>query len=137
MPFLTEDDYNQIPDFDLDDITNYRESLRTDTEIRAQEQMEEYLTDRYDTGQIFGAVGVDRNPLVVMYMIDIVLYHLFSTAPFGIPEVRKDRFRDAKIWLSNLREGALNPKLPVKEDAQGKRIIASVFSSAPKNGYHW
>ena len=139
MAFLNEEDYlSQIQDFDLDSLTNYTNGKRTDAELRAQAQRESYLSDRYNAGIIFQQTGNDRNPLVVMYMIDIALYHLFCTiTPRMVPDIRIERYRDAMKWLDKVREGDINPNLPENTNKAGDKLIDSYFGSNIKNGYSW
>lgn len=139
MGFINEDDYKlQIRDFDLDDLTDYTTDIRLKSELVAQAEMESYLKDRYNVGIVFGQTADDRNPLVVMYMIDISLYHIFSALPGRMmPQLRDDRYRAAKKWLDMVREGDLNPGLPANTDKDGDKTIDSFFGSNFKNGYSW
>ena len=138
MAFLIEDDYKlQVRDYELDDITGYTEAIRLQSELAAQAEMESYLRDRYNVGIIFSKTADERNPLIVLYMIDIDLYHLFSSvAPRNVPQIRMDRYDAAVAWLKMVAKGQLNPDLPVNNDADGKRID-SIVGSNTKNGFAW
>lgn len=47
--------------------------------------------------------GDNRNQQMLMYMVDIVLYHLYSRiAPKSIPDLRVDRYNAAIIWLQKV-----------------------------------
>lgn len=76
---------------------------------RAIQEMRGYMSARYDCDAIFSASGKNRLDLVVMYCIDIAVYHLFSIHnPQKISQIRKDRFQEAKTWLEGVRDGIIN-----------------------------
>lgn len=65
--------------------------------------------------------GDNRNPQMVNYMIDVVLYHIHSRiAPRNIPDLRVKRYDDAISWL--------------KSCAKGDYITASLPKIQPKSG---
>jgi len=65
-----------------------------------------------DTTQF--AVGDTRNPLIVMYTVDIVLYHICSAiAPRQIPELRLSRYEAVKEWLKQMNEATISANLPL------------------------
>ena len=137
--FLQEDDYKvQIRDMELDELTGYSEALRLESEQRAQEEMESYLRDRFDVAVIFEATGDDRSKLVVVYMIDIALYHLFAAiAPRNVPQIRVDRYDAAISWLMKVADGRLNPGLPPVEDADGNTPGTSMWGGMDMDGINW
>lgn len=139
MPFLQEDDYKlQIRDYELDEITGYTEAIRLQSELAAQAEMESYLRERYNVGEIFGETGDGRNHLIVMYLIDITLYHLFTAiAPRTVPQVRYDRYTAAINWLKNVAKGAISPDLPLNEDEEGNTTGNSIFGNTPLDGTNW
>lgn len=139
MPFLMEDDYKvQIRDFELQELTGYTNGIRLKSETAAQAEMESYLRDRYKVEDIFSDAGDDRNPLIVMYLIDIALYHLFSAiTPRQVPQIRMDRYDAAINWLKAVAAGKLNPALPLREDDNGNTICTTVFGSNQANNFNW
>jgi len=112
MNFLTEDDFGvQIRTEVLSVLTVSTTSLDI-AENMAQEQITSYISTRYDAAATFSATGVDRNPLIIMYMIDLLLYHLHSnTAGRVIPKHREDRYAAAIDWLTKVNSGDLIPTL--------------------------
>lgn len=81
----------------------------------AEEECYSYLAQRYDADQIFAATGTSRNPLVVMKMADVALFHLHSKkTPNSVPEVRKVRYDDSIDWFAKVASGKVNPRLPEK-----------------------
>jgi phage gp36-like protein len=134
MAFLIEDDYKlQVRNYELDELTEYNNAVRMQSELAAQTEMESYLRDRYDVADIFSNTDDDRNPLIVMYMVDIALYHLFSAiTPRNVPQIRMDRYDAAINWLKAVASGKINPGLPVAEDADGNATSTSLFGSSAK-----
>lgn len=72
--------------------------------------------------------GDNRNQLIVMYLLDIVLYHLFCTMPaMNIPDIRKERYNGngpnetggALGWLKSVARGDTSVDLPVYTPQQG------------------
>lgn len=113
MPFLTDDDYSVQMRQEIGAIIGATGTTRQMAELFAQSEMESYLRNRFDTAAIFSATGADRSPIVIMYMIDIAVYHLHSKlVSRNMPKERADRFMAAKEWLKMLAHGDLNPNLP-------------------------
>jgi len=114
MNFLVDDDFTeyQVRAEVLAVLTISTSTLDV-AELSAQEQMSSYLRARFDCVATFAAVSVARNPLVIMYMIDLILYHLHSnTASRVVPKNRHDRFDAAVAWLKGVNAGDLIPDLP-------------------------
>jgi len=92
----------------------------------AQKEMESYLVNRSgsNVSQIFAATGAERNPLIIMYLIDIALYHLHSKTPGRVmPEIRMDRYDAAITWLKMVAKGDLNPVLPAPPETTKSTIF--------------
>jgi len=67
----------------------------------------------------FWKKGDPRNSLLVMYYIDIVLYHLYSSVPSSkIPEHRIDRYTDALEWLKEISKDNIEVDLPYKTESK-------------------
>lgn len=117
MPFLTDTDYSVQIRTEVKAIIAAQDGSQDTAEQMAEEEMSSYLRPRgYDIPAIFSAIGANRNPLIIMYMIDLVLYHLYSnTAARAMPKNREDRYNAAISWLSKVNGGGLDPDLPVKE----------------------
>src|SRR5690242_9766040 len=94
MNFLVDDDFNvQIREYVKKIISGDSDETMTTAEAMAIEEMTGYLAVKYDVEAIFGATGADRNPLIIMYCIDILLYHLHTNiTPNDIPQIRMDRY---------------------------------------------
>jgi hypothetical protein len=86
-------------------------SLMEDMERIALEEVASYLRGRFDWAAILAAHT--RNALLVMYITDIMLFHMYSRLrPKDVPDIRKERYNLAKEWLNQTNEGSLVPNLP-------------------------
>ena len=126
--FITINDY---------DATIHREILdallRTDSdtydpqiievcEDRAVAEMRSHMADTYDCDAIFSATADQRHPLVLMFAIDIAVYHIFCIHnPYKISKVRENRYNRAIDWLKGIKSGDIAvdgaPRLPESEQA--------------------
>ena len=89
-------------------------------EDRAIAEMRSYMNKTYDCNAIFSAEGDDRHPLVLMFAIDIAVYHIFCQHnPFKLSKIREERYKRAIEWLKGIMEGAITidgaPLLPESE----------------------
>lgn len=87
-----------------------------------------YVTGQYPDNTDFWTAGDNRNQQIVLFLIDIVLYHLHSRInPRNIPDLRKERYNGnsptdsggAIGWLKSVAHGNVQADLPVYSPAQG------------------
>lgn len=65
----------------------------------------------------------NRDQQMVLFFIDIALYHLHSRiAPNNIPQLRIDRYDSAIDWLKMCAKGEVTPNLPKIQPKEGARI---------------
>lgn len=65
----------------------------------------------------------NRDQQLVMYLIDMALYHVHSRiAPRNVPELRTRRYEAAIEWLRMCADGSVTPALPVLQPKTGGRI---------------
>jgi phage gp36-like protein len=116
MAFILEADYSfQIRNEIKGVIAGAESNALSKAELAAQAEMESYLNNRYDVATEFAKTDDERNPVLVMYLIDMALYHLHSKQPGrNIPQIRIDRYDTAIDWLSKVAKGDLNPNLAEK-----------------------
>lgn len=114
MSFLTEQDYKpQIRNWILNVVTQNDPMARQQAELAAQVEMESYLRSRYKVEEIFNKQGTERNYLLVMYLVDMAIYHLHSNiSPENIPELRYVRYKAAIEWLNKVATDKISPDLP-------------------------
>lgn len=136
MPFLTEPDYAVQVRAEIKTlITQGSPAALQKAELAAQAEMESYLNARYNVASIFEAENEDRNPIVMLYLIDIVLYHLHSNiSPRNIPELRGIRYDAAIKWLRMISKGEINPSLPL---LPGNDSVIVKQGSNPKTSQRW
>lgn len=68
-------------------------------------------------------LGDNRNPQMVMILIDIALFHMHSRiSPRNIPQLRKDRYEGALEWLKMVAHGEITATLPILQPLRGNRI---------------
>ena len=114
MSFLLPADYGlQIRDEIRGLLTDGNDGLLDQAATAAQVEMESYLRGRYDVAAVFAATGAARNAQVVMYLVDMALYHLHSRQnPRNVPQIRQDRYDQVISWLKMARTGKLSVGLP-------------------------
>ena len=142
MAFLKDEDYlDQVKDEVLQAILDGTSTIRTSLERKAEAEMVGYLAVRYDAAAIFAASGTARNAMIVMCYVDIVLYHAHSRInPGQVPQLRIDRYNEAKSWLEMVASGKLLPTLPLAGDQDGDgtddKEVMRFGSETPRNPYY-
>lgn len=131
MIWLTEQDLRkQIRNSVLTQIIEQDASLLHETELAVLKEIESYLSQRFDVAQIWASTDTNRNALLVMYAVDMLLYHLHSRInPNQIPEIRAKRYDDAIEWLKAVTKGTLSPALPLRVDAENTSIAKFTLGS--------
>ena len=121
--FLTEKDYDaSVHKEILDAVTREDTAAVKICEDRAVKDMRNYLHQFYDCDAIFSARGDERDALLVMFCIDITVYHLFCMHnPRNLPKFREDRYNRAIEWLKAVGRGKdVAEGLPELEDKEEK-----------------
>lgn len=73
----------------------------------------------------FWTAGDNRSPQIVMYMIDVLLYHIHARIPpRNIPQERHVRYEAAKAWLEMAARGDITANIPLIQPKQGRRITS-------------
>lgn len=132
MAFLTIPDYKYQLDEQAQEELFYDPQSRIKAEAAAIEEMASYLRGRFDTVALFALRGNARNQLIVMYLVDMSIYHLFTQLEMAeLPKHRKDRYQAAVAWLVDVADGKSNPVLPEYAEPEDESGIK--FGSEPKN----
>lgn len=115
MIFLEEKDFDMLIKQDiLDKIAANDRQLVRKAELAALQEAESYLRNRFEVAAIWQKKGEDRNALLVMYITDMLLYHIHSrTNPRQMPEIRAIRYDAAIDWLKAVAKAAISPDLPL------------------------
>ena len=141
MAFITSTDYAaQIKADVLDRIIESDNSLLLDAENKSLAQAKSRLRVRFDVDTIFSTTGDSRHAELVMYIVDMTLYHLHSRInPGQVPELRKERYQDALDWLKGVAAGDYDPGLPgigdADEDGTDDGNVMQSGSATPRNPY--
>lgn len=103
------------------DSESYDPQIIEICEDRAIAEMKSYLNKSYNVEEIFNATGTDRNALVLMFALDIAIYHIFCQHnPYKMSQVRQDRYDRAIEWLKGVMKGDITiadaPRLPDEEE---------------------
>jgi hypothetical protein len=124
MAFLALEDYSvQIKSDLFTRLLEGDDTIRVKAEAQAISQAKSRLNVRYNVDAVFAQAGEARNAELVMYLIDMSLYHIYSRmAPGQIPKLREDRYADALSWLKNVSSGDWEPDLPKVGDADGNGV---------------
>lgn len=132
--FLTQADYAPlIQDHILAQVINNTPLLLDEAELMAISEMESYLNGRFDTTAIFEATNENRHKAILMYCMDITLYHLHSrVTPRNVSKLREDRYLHAIDWLEKVVSGQLSPGLPLKTTPEGEPDNRLKWGSNPK-----
>lgn len=137
--FLTDDDYKVvIGDTALKVLSQASIENRKNAELEAIEEIAGYLRPTFDCEAIFSAKKKERNRLIVMYTVDVALYHLVASLPqkMGI-EIRKERYERAIRWLEGVQAGKIIPDLPLADPHHGSLSNATVFHADKRLRHNW
>ena len=127
MPtFINIEDYDATIHREILDSLLRKESASYDPQIieicedRAVAEMRSYMNKTYDCNTIFSATGDDRHALILMFAIDITVYHIFCQHnPYKIAKIRQDRYDRAVEWLKGVMKGDITidgaPLLPEED----------------------
>ena len=107
--FITIKDYDATLHREiLDSLVREDEALIEVCEDRAIAEMRSYMSQVYDCDKIFAARDAERNQLVMMFAIDIAVYHIFCIHnPHNMSQIRIDRYDRAVEWLKGIQKGTI------------------------------
>jgi phage gp36-like protein len=136
MAYLSETDYSkQIKSDSLIQIIGEDTSIRLAAELAAEAEIVSYLTHRYNISSELSKSGNNRNQQLVMFAVDIALYHLHSRInPRNIPQLRIDRYDSAIEWLKMAAKGTITAGIEAKTPEQGGSIR---WGSNTKKEHNW
>lgn len=131
--FLKDTDYDDQLREELRAVLDdsFQSSKLKQAEQKALAQMRMYLSARYDADAIFSIPDPDapdtRNAFIVMTLVDIAIYHIWSKERGKMPQVRSDRYQDALDWLKSVGNGEQITDLPGRE-SDNNPYLAQVYS---------
>jgi phage gp36-like protein len=115
MNYITLNDlYRYIEENKLNQILGNDLILLDGFERRSIDEMTGYLNVRYDSVKCFDNTAKINQ--IVDILCDLVLYHAHARImPDMIPELRKERYKEAIGWLEKIADGFISPILPIKQ----------------------
>lgn len=137
MIWITHQDLEKQIKLDiLDKIIQSDDSLLHESERAAIAETQLYLRARYDVAATFATTGPERNPIILMLVIDILLYHLHSRLnPRQIPEIRQKRYDEAKRMLEDIVKGIIEIDLAALTDSEGNAVQKFAWGSDGRRNY--
>lgn len=106
----------------------------------ALHEVKGYLGD-FDTTTIFGETGDNRNPLLLIYIKDIAVWHFIVLANPNIEiALREKRYDNAIAWLKGVQSRKITPELPLKptDNPTGENGVSRIIhGSNPKRSNHF
>ncbi len=117
MPFLTTAEINTHLYGEVVNEINRTDATLLQTAIDAAiAEARGYLT-MYDLVAIFAATGSSRNPILLLYIKDIAVWHFIQLSnPSVDMHLRMDRYEKAISWFGKVQSGKTNPDLPLPAD---------------------
>ncbi|WP_295990509.1 phage protein Gp36 family protein [uncultured Alistipes sp.] len=137
MAFLTPEELKtHLYKENIETIAREDETLVVAAIDAAMEEAYGYL-GAYDRERIFAAEGTARNPLLLIFVKDIAVWHFINLCNAGTElELRQDRYERAVAWLRSVQRSETRPNLPaVDVDGDGKANAPAgeyIFGSNPK-----
>jgi phage gp36-like protein len=134
MPFLIPDEiathlYGEV----TTEINRGDVSLLTNAINAAIAEAQGYLT-QYNVTAIFAATGDSRNPILLLYVKDIAVWHYIQLCNPGVDlQLRMDRYEKAIKWFDKVQSGKTNPDLPLPADI----IDSAGNAQSPENFLKW
>ncbi len=93
---------------------------------------------RFDYEQLFGAVGPERDALLMLYIKDIAKWHFINVCNVQVDlELAKARYDSAIKWLDKVQAGKVSPpNWPVKAGEETKQSPFTVTSNPKRGNYY-
>lgn len=142
--FLIDEDYETLVKEEIRRLLDGRAPDGTGTPVKllkaeqmAVQQVRNWLSERYDMDTAFAASGDARDHYLVMIVIDLTLYHLYSqTGHKDVPEHRDKRYTDALDWLKNAGRGQITTDLPTTPQVPGEETVVDFRLSSDEQENH-
>jgi phage gp36-like protein len=121
MIWLVKEDFKPlIREAILNKIISEDDSLLHQAEAMSIQEVQMYLRQKYDVAAAYSTLGDTRNKVLLMITMDILLYHIHSNLnPSAIPQIRIDRYEEAKRMLEKIAKGEIDIDLPFLTTEEG------------------
>lgn len=137
MAFIAKADLlDYVESAQLAIISQTDDTIITRIIARAESEVSFYLAHRFDLATEFAKSGDSRHQFLLGLCIDVALYHLFTTVvPRNIPQIRFDRYDQAKIDLKEAQRGIGQLGLTVATDSDGEQTGHRVLKGNKTTAY--
>jgi len=123
--FIDVDEWNELIAYIIDGHVIFNEVVYKSKTGNIDQQPDESPAD--------WEIGDDRNQVVIMYLVDLIIYHLHTSVnPRNIPELRGIRYDAAITWLRAVNVGELEPNLPKLIDEDGNETNLAIESDSKR-----
>lgn len=117
----------------IEQITNGDDSMIRTAIDAAVEEIQSYLSLRYDTEKIFSATGSARNPMVVEAVKDVTVWNLIRVSNAELLyDLWKSRYDRVIDYFTKVSRGTIAPALPLLTSPSGSVSIHPKFGSNRK-----
>lgn len=139
MSFITSADLeNALYPHIIDEIKESNTAAEPAALSAAEQTVESYLAQRYDTETIFSQTGDSRNAMIVEICLTIAVWNFIKLCNAEtLYDIWRDRYEDAIRFLEKTASGELAPKLPPLRDEQGNTVNKIQITSNPKFRHSW
>lgn len=130
------DYYDQIEADNLNTLIGGNDSILDQAEESAKSQVKEYLNTRYDMDYELAQTGATRHPYLLTILKSIVLYTIWKRMPqHKIPQVRRDDYADAIIYLERVADGKQSSTLRkrTETDSDGETVTKTRWKLSSQN----
>ncbi len=119
--FLENDDFMMLVDpCDLEIYLDCSRKIRKVSERIAITKMRDVLGNRYDIAHEFESYGANRNPILILYVMDMCLYHMARLSEnLIVSKDRAKRYSNVLEWIEKVGNGEITPefaKLPLNTE---------------------
>ena len=117
----------------------YPDAKQADTIVKLTSAIRNMEQEVGIADRIFSAAGDARLQLVLMMVIDIAVYHIFSIHnPQKLSQLRKDRYDRAVEWMKAVAAEDISIEgAPLLPEEQRAAHAAFRIHSNPKRTNHW
>lgn len=138
MFLTTQEIFTHLYSETVETISGNDETMLTMAIQGAISEAKGYL-HKYDVDYIFERTDDDRDPLLLIWLKDIAVWHFINIANPGVDlTIRERRYNAAISWLRGVQKGNIVTDFPVpmKKNGEDENTTPFRFGSNPKRGNH-
>jgi len=133
MKYLTIDDLKSLlKENILDDLSENDYTLFDQLESYSIGEIDAMIGFKFDVDASFK----QRNPFLIMTLIDIFAYHFASRMTHtDMQNIKEERYTTAREWLRDIAMGKIVPNLPMKQEEVGEYVSKNLYTTHQKYSY--